>query len=206
MTEAYPLRWPEGWPRTKTRSFGGFQVSPAKAMASLFENMRKLGVTHLVVSSNCKLRLDGQPYAEDLTAQLPDPGVAVYFQYRARPMVMAQDAYIQPFANIRSLALAIEAMRSIKRHGGGHMMQRSFDGFAQLPPPDGGATYTKRPWREVLEVGDIGALPAAAQIAIAEAFYKTRARSAHPDVAGGSAEKMAELNIAIEDARKELEA
>src|SRR5204862_2536341 len=105
----------------------------------------------------------------------------------------------------RSLGIAIEAMRAIERHGGGHMMQRSFDGFAQLPPP-GGHGYHKKPWRTVLEMplSVYGALPTEAQTVIAEATYKKMARKAHPDQDGGSPEEMAELNLAIEDARAEL--
>lgn len=38
---------------------------------------------------------------------------------------------------------------------------------------------------------------------MAEANYRTRARQAHPDN-GGSHERMAELNAAIDEARKEL--
>ena len=77
-----------------------------------------------------------------------------------------------PYANIRSLALAVKAMRAIERYGGGHMMERSFAGFAQLPPPEGESTIPRRPWREVL--GRIGmAGPNFAQLAGAEASCKT---------------------------------
>lgn len=210
MTEAYPLQWPDGWPRAKSRRGSShFSVTPEKAMLSLLENLRRLRVTGIVISSNCKLRRDGVPYAEDLRDfQMRDPGVAVYFQYLGKAMVMAQDAYTAPYANARSLALAIEAMRSIERHGGGHMMQRSFDGFAQLPPPGGGTEFYKTPWRLVLElpVEPYGALPKDHQLLLAEGAYKTRARKAHPDSPGGDAAKMAELNVAIEDARQELQA
>jgi hypothetical protein len=48
-----------------------------------------------------------------------------------------------------------------------------------------------------------GALPKGNQLILAEAAYKERARKAHPD-AGGTAEAMAELNVAIGDAREEL--
>lgn len=204
MTTAYPLAWPPGWPRVKSRNRNvPFSVTPDKAVASLYGELRKIGATHLVVSSNAPLRNDGTPYRDALSERLADPGVAVYFQRSARPMVMAQDAYSMPYANIRSLALAVEAMRAIERHGGGHMMERSFAGFAQLPPPEGERPKPQRPWRQVL--GLIGmAGPNFAQLAGAEASYKTLARSSHPDAPGGSHEAMAELNIAIEQAREEL--
>lgn len=205
MTEAYPLRWPAGWPRAKGRILGGFQVSPDKAVLSLLENLRKIRATNVVVSSNCPLRQDGTPYRDALTSRLPDPGVAVYFQYHGKPMVMAQDAYVLPLANARSLALAIEAMRAIERHGGGHMMQRSFDGFAQLPPPNGGASAPIRPWREVLGMEGVDpSLIAEFQRPIVEDRYRKLAKERHPDTPTGSAEAFAELNNAVETARAEL--
>lgn len=174
-------------------------------MLSLFSNLRRIKATNVVISSNCRLRNDGRPYAEDLKdSSMADPGVAVYFQYTARPMVMAQDAYNAPFANMRSLALAVEGLRTIERHGGGHMMQRSFEGFAALPPPGGSGGFEKRPWRVVLDQELFVTLPVDKQLILAEAEYKSLARVLHPDAPGGDAEKMAELNIAIEDARQEL--
>jgi len=208
MTQAYPLKWPDGWPRAKSRKgYSAFQVSPETVMRSLWDNLRKLRATGIVVSSNCKLRADGLPYAEDLKyTGHKDPGVAVYFQFLGKPMVMAQDAYNAPFANMRSLALAIDAMHAIERHGGGHMMQRSFDGFAALPPPGGTTGFQKKPWRVVLDmpIEAYGPLPDDAQAAVAETRYKKLARERHPDTPGGSADAMAELNLAIEDARQDL--
>lgn len=210
MTTAYPLQWPPGWPRSRTiggMGLGRFQCSPGVALRGLHDELGRLRAQHVVVSSNCKLSNSGLPYAEDLDARLKDPGVAVYFQFKAKPMVMAQDIYSRPWANMRSLSLAIGAMRAIERHGGGYMMERSFAGFAQLPPPEGGASASLRPWREVLDMDADAykAIPSDGQLSIAEARYRERARKAHPDN-GGSAEAMAELNVAVEAARAELAA
>ena len=71
------------------------------------------------------------------------------------------------------------------------MLEKAFDGFLALAPPD-----WKKPWREVFGVepdwqGDITAL------------YREKARNRHPD-AGGSDTLMAELNVAYTEARNEL--
>jgi hypothetical protein len=92
---------------------------------------------------------------------------------------------------MRSLTLAIEAMRQLERHGGGTMMERAFTGFAAIAPPD-----WKKPWREVFGVkpdwqGDITAL------------YREKAKNRHPDT-GGSDSLMAELNVAFAEAKREL--
>lgn len=204
MTDAYPLRWPEGWPkRTGYMGSGPFKgLTPEKAVNSLRHELRLLSAQHVVISSNLRPR---NYVGEAKTDARQQPGIALYFTLKARAMTMAQDVYSSPYANMRSLALAIEAMRQLERHGGGHMMQRAFDGFARLPPPKGAATYQKRPWREVLELPSsiYAALPKANQLILAEAAYKERAKKAHPDT-GGTAEAMAELNVAIGDAREEL--
>jgi hypothetical protein len=160
-----------------------------RARDQLLEELKRLRATNPIISSNIALRRDGIPYADQ--RRLDDPGVAVYFTLRNKPMVMARDAYQTVAGNLRSLTLAIEAMRQLERHGGSTMMERAFSGFAALTPPD-----WKKPWRQVFGVkpdwrGDITAL------------YREKARNRHPD-AGGSDTVMAELNVAYEEAKQEL--
>ena len=49
---------------------------------------------------------------------------------------MACDRFDNAAANMRSLGLAIEAMRQLERHGVGTMMERAFTGFVALPAPE----------------------------------------------------------------------
>jgi hypothetical protein len=207
--DAYPLRWPEGWPRTMMgchKSCYSFQnLTPEKAVSSLLHELKLLGASHVVINCNAMVRGDGRPRSDDLKLRISQPGVALYFQYNGRSMTMAQDAYDAPYANIRSLALAISAMRAIERHGGGHMMQRSFDGFAQLPPPEGSSAPAQRPWRVVLGMEGVDrSLIAEFQRPIVEDRYRRLAKEMHPDMPGGSHEAFAELNGAVEKAREEL--
>ena len=195
--EAYPLQWPDGWPRTpdykreSDNRFGGkvYGLTMGRARDHLLAELERLGAKSVVISTNVALRGDGLPYATQ--RQITDPGVAVYFMLKKRPLVMARDQYKTVAGNIRSLTLAIEAMRQLERHGGSTMMERAFSGFAAIAPPD-----WKKPWREVFGVdpewrGDISAL------------YREKARNRHPD-AGGSDQLMAELNVAYQEARREL--
>jgi hypothetical protein len=195
MTEAFPLQWPDGWPRAKRRDhdrkFHGrvYGLAPGRARDQMLDELRQLGAKEVVVSSNVALRRDGLPYSQQ--ARLIDPGVAVYFKLRGRPLVMAQDRFESVAGNMRSLALAIAAMRQLARHGGGTMMERAFTGFAAIAPPD-----WKKPWREVFGIkpdwhGDITKL------------YREKARHRHPD-AGGNDALMAELNIAYAEAKREF--
>jgi len=196
VIEAYPLKWPDGWPRTPSHRrendhrFGGRGgITVGRARDRLMDELRLLGATDIVVSSNVPIRPDGLLYADN--KRLDDPGIAVYFKFKKKPLVMARDAFISVAGNLRTLGLAIEGLRQLERHGGSLMLERAFTGFLAIAPPD-----WKKPWREVFGIkpdwaGDITEL------------YRAKARTRHPD-AGGSDTLMAELNVAYEEARREL--
>lgn len=217
MTEAYPLRWPDGWPRTpessRTRGShfrrGGWNGSlPTFAMGRsdvMTELQRMGGVTNVTISSNVPVRVDGVPQGnfDPNKTTMKDPGVAVYFMRKGRPYAMAQDAYDTTGVNLRSLALAIEAMRAIERHGGGTMAGRAFDGFAALPPPVG--ARPKRPWWEVLRYSPHPEDREFLSAPEVEARFRALAKKLHPD-AGGSDDEMSELNEARDEAIREITA
>jgi hypothetical protein len=151
--------------------------------------LRLLGATDIVVSTNVPVKADGLLYADN--KRLDDPGIAVYFKYKKKSLVMARDGFVSVAGNLRSLTLAIDGMRQLERHGGSLMLEKAFTGFLAIAPPD-----WKKPWREVFGIkpdwsGDI------------EKLYREKARIRHPD-AGGNDTLMAELNVAYDDARQEL--
>ena len=205
MTQAYPLQWPEGWPRTnpycreagdkfKRGGSGGRSARPtiAATRTELANELELLGARHIVLSSNVELRLDGQPYSNRRAPE--DPGIAVYFTLDGEPMVMAQDTYARVADNIRSLTLAISGMRQMQRHGGGTMLKRAFSGFSALPPPDPNGVIVperQKAWNEVLGVSPDCAL------VVAEAAWKALSRSTPEN-------DRYEINAAIETARKVL--
>lgn len=195
MTQAYPLQWPEGWARTPSHQRSEnrrFSTTFIKARSQLFAELDRLGASNAVVSSWLPLRNDGLPRADAARSRLPDPGVAVYFTYRGKQMVMARDVYNSVHDNLRSIGLAIEHLRGLDRHGGATMMERAFEGFAALPPPG-----AKGDWRMALG-------SSVATLAEAEARYRELAKLRHPDAPGGSHDKMSELNAAILAARNQL--
>lgn len=146
----------------------------------LYDELHRLGAMDAVVSTNHKPDCYGTPVASRRSSR-SDDGVAIYFVLKRKPMAMACDRYNNAAANMRSLALAIDAMRQLDRHGGGTMMDRAFSGFTALPPPG-------VPWWEVLEWR-----PDASR-EVVEANYRRLARDRHPDSEGGSHEAMTALN------------
>lgn len=222
--QAYPLCWPEGWPRTpehirddgarfksgdvfegygeQRRYVGRKPITFDKARRLLRDELERLGAKSVVMSTNAALRLDGEPRGNAAEKRSIDPGIAVYFTYKGKPMVMAQDAFATLAANTRSLGLAIDAMRSLERHGGGTMMERAFAGFTALPPPEG--SQPKRAWWTVMNYSADPDERIDLTIDEVKARYRALAKRRHPDADGGSEALMAELNVAMEDAERNL--
>lgn len=220
MAESYPLQWPEGWPRTpvqrradgqqfSTRNYdyagqgyrGWSAITFDRARRLLVDELDRMKAKSLVISTNIPVRSDGLPYSNDAKRRVEDPGVAIYFMLKGKQMVMAQDLYNNVPANLRSLGMAIEAMRALERHGGGTMTERAFRGFSALPPPEG--EKPRRPWWEVMRYSADPAERVILSPAEIKARYNTLAKQRHPD-AGGSTEEMSELNAALEDAQRDL--
>jgi len=188
MTTAYPLVWPDGWPRTppQRRQRSAFRVTPDKARLNLLNQLKLLGAQagRTVISSNVMLRQDGQPYADALRRAPADPGVAVYFVLKGKPFAMARDLYLSPHENMHALGHAIEHMRGLERHGGAHMVDRAFSGFTALPAP-----APSKQWWEVLGI------PRESSRADIIAAHRKLAMEHHPD-RGGDADRAAEINAA----------
>lgn len=206
---AFPLVWPVGWVRTvrggqrraafskAARKSGESwisrrSVSVNDATEFLRGELRRLGVSgNYVISTNLKLRIDGQPYSN-----LPEPGdsgAAVYFKLRAgsvvRDQVLACDKWNRVADNIMAIAKHIEAMRAQDRWGVGSIEQ-AFNGYLALP------METTRPWWVVLDISKEGATPESVNAA-----YKRKAMTCHPD-RGGSADEWNELQRAQDVALK----
>jgi hypothetical protein len=191
MVEAYPLWWPEGWKRTERyrRQSSRFKTGFAVSRDLLLDEIRRLGGRQVVLSTNIPLRNDGLPYA---SAKEPeDSGVAVYFQYKNKPMCFACDRYIYTKENIHAVAKTIEALRGIERWGASDMMERAFTGFMALPEK------ASQPWREIL-----GSIPVT--LDAIESRFRELAKQHHSDIPGGNDEKMRELLSARDAAKLEL--
>jgi len=128
------------------------------------------------------LRQDGYPRAD--ARQPEDPGVAVYFTRKKKPVCFACDKFDRVWKNMRAIQRTIEAMRGIERWGSSQLLERAFQGFAALPERTGAA------WWDVLGVS---ANASADEIRQA---YRELARVRHPD-AGGTHEGFVALQEAL---------
>lgn len=190
MTEAYPLQWPNAWPRSKYQQNAQFKVTMGEAVEHLYNELDRLGASDVVVSSNMRLRLDGKPYAEQ--RRMDDEGVAVYFTLNGEQQCIPCDKWTTVKDNVRAIGLTVQALRSLERWGAKEMVNAAFRGFKALPETAIVTPYTKRPWHEVLEVA-----PTASPEVI-KASYRQKMLKAHPDH-GGSMEEFQEVQNALRE-------
>lgn len=187
MTQAYPLHWPKEWPRTTKTGSSQFKTSLSGALNNVqkalahFSNDSGKKIENMVISSNVTL---GE--------QKPsDPGVAIYFTWDGITTCIAVDRYTKVEDNLQAIFHVLEAERTKLRHGGLNLVRAAFRGYAALPPPS-----SSKPWWEVLMVDKN------AHITVIEVKFKALAKKYHPDM-GGDPNKMAELNNAYMEAKKE---
>lgn len=222
MIPAYPLHWPEGWPRTpynrrELAKFGKRETRGSNSYSSLtnlsvmdgvkrvLEQLETMGVSRndLVISTNLQTRLDGFPRSD--AANPADAGVSVWWETRkGGRKVIAIDRYTRVADNLAAIAATLDAMRAIERHGGAEIQDRAFTGFTPLPAPETPLQAKQRPWRDVL-----GLTSWERSLQAVEDAYRRLASEAHPDKNPNDPEahaRMAELNAARDLARKELQA
>lgn len=184
--EAYPLAWPDGWPRrdSSRRTGSRYEVSFLRARDELARQLKLAGARHPVISTNVPLRRDGLPLAN--MAEPKDPGVAVYWDDRkGKARVIACDCWRTVRENLRAVGLTIEALRTIERTGASELLERAYSGFARLPAaPDCWSVLGLSKGTPTERVSD---------------RYRELARQHHPD-RGGNAETMSRINAAYQEA------
>ena len=185
--EAYPLTWPQGWPRKQSYQRSRAKFSTSGRVLSVMDGIQRvllelerLGVKRddLVISTDIPTRLDGLPRSD---RTVTDPGVAVYWLKGKATRCMAIDRYDRVADNLAAIAATLEAMRAIERHGGAEILDRAFTGFVALPAPE--------QWWQVLGVAENAT---GGEI---DAAYRRLAALHHPDRGGDSAQ-MARINTA----------
>lgn len=204
QAERYPLAWPLGWPRTAMRSVARFgsrgdgiglkRMTVATALARLEGELDRLRCTDVVLSTNVRLRVSGIVHG-DGKPDNGDPGVAVYFRHKNKPIVLACDKWTTVPDNITAIAEHVRAIRGMDRYGVGRLEQ-ALAGYTRLLPG-------RRAWFEVL---GLRTLPMMNDDGwkVVEDRYKLLALTLHPDKSTGNTEKFAELSEAYQIAKQEF--
>lgn len=168
----FPLSWPVGWGRTKNfeRKSSQFGKHSIISSARILENeIRLMHGKGMIISTNLRVRNDGLPYSNQ---RMPDDaGVAVYFEWKKKPIVFACDKYKTVEDNLWAIVKHLEALRGQERWGVGSLDQ-AFAGYMALPDP------VTRKWWEVLGV------PSDSDDATIKMAYLRLAKIHHPDAGG----------------------
>lgn len=194
MTQAYPLHWPLGYPRTKYPGRSQFRTTLDTAANNVTKALRSFAkdsgkdIVNLVVSSNVTL----------MNANPKDSGVALYFTWDNMDCCIAVDRYGTPAENLQAIMHIIEAERTKLRHGGLNIVRATFRGFAALPPPTGPDGQIAPPWWHVLGFESEGQ----ATLQESEIRWRKAVKEKHHD-AGGNA---AEFNVVADAIRQAREA
>jgi hypothetical protein len=202
-SDSFPLKWPNARPRTDKwkRKAAPFKTSMARARDNMLLELRRLGATQIVISSNVEIYMRGGqyiPYA-DQTKQKEDPGVAVYYMWKGEQYCLSCDKYNSVMDNMQAINKTVEAIRGIERWGTGEMMRAAFQGFKELPEAP---RQAKKEWWQVMCYQQKpGTAPW--DWAGIEAQYKSLAKKLHPDMPGGLTSAFQELSAAFEEAKKE---
>ncbi len=192
MIEAYPLQWPIGYKRTDPyrRFRSQFKQSMDRAQQFLHDEIKRIGGSELIVSTNIPVRKDGMLYSDWMSRKIDDPGVAIYFKYKNRDILMCCDQYTAVWENVYALGKGIEALRGMERWGVSDFIERAFTGFTALPEKI--VINQKSIW-EILGLS----FKPESTVQIHQA-YKQQVKKVHPDINGGSAVAFHELQQAYE--------
>lgn len=186
------------WPgsRTSRRQRDRFDTSWSSTLDLLERELRHLGGTHIVIEIALKedqIRLDGWPRAD---ARPSDPGVVISFDSRYGPLRYATDVFFDWQANVRAVALGLEALRKVDRYGITRRGEQ-YKGWKQLPPGIalGPAGFDSREAAAefLSKHSSFGSVKAPAATLIdnperARLAYREAAKRLHPDAGGDTAE------------------
>jgi hypothetical protein len=199
----------DSWPGTPTKPRDRmpayrFRASWPNTIELLWRELRLLDARQVVVQVDVtegEIRQDGLPRAN---ARPSGPGVILAFESRHGPLRYACDAYDHFQANIRAIALSLEALRAVDRHGITKTGEQ-YRGWQALPAPTTGPMSVEAAARFIADHS--GGAVTAQQVldgwhhGQGTTTYRLAAARLHPDRDGGNAE----LFVRLQEARQVLD-
>lgn len=170
-----PLLWLKQQPRTirpNRSQFGSHTVH--KSANFLTGELERLGAKNCLISSNLKIRLDGNGFYSN--QKVDDVGIVVYFDLKGKGKAMACDKWDRIEHNLWALYLSVSAIRGLERWGGSELLEGLFTGFKALPSPE---DVTSKEINYFQEVNNFEEL---------RICYKKLAMKLHPDTGGDANE------------------
>ena len=210
MTAEWPwyarFRPIQQWPgeNTRNRRTSNFSASWSATLSLLDRELCQLGAKNVVIQVSLTerdIRLDGYPRAN---ARPDHPGVIVSLDSAYGPLSYPCDTFTSWQDNLRAVALALEALRSVDRYGVTKRGEQ-YTGWKQLPEGrpmpaamtrDEAAQFLAQHGApDLISLGGWGHLREPAHVVERDRVYKAAARKLHPD-AGGTTEDFQRLQEA----------
>lgn len=174
--------WP-GAP-TRNRKRNRFRASYSDTLKVLDLELRMLRASQIVLQvalSEEDIRLDGKPRAGSRPSH---PGVILAFKSKYGPLSYPCDTFASWEENLRAIALALTALRTVDRYGVTRRAEQ-YRGWSQLPPPlvteppmDNAAAYTV--FAQYVNGDDLN------KNTLAD-IYRRAVKATHPDTGGDAA-------------------
>jgi len=171
------------WPGTLTarRSRAKFKSSYPDTLKLLDRELRNLAARNVILQvalSADDIRLDGRPRANSRTAH---PGVILSFESRFGPLSYPCDTFDNWEDNLRAIALALDALRTVKRYGVGQSGEQ-YRGWSALPP--GRPVEPKIDKASAIKLLQKYAQATIGNVEEAKAAYRNALKETHPDRGG----------------------
>lgn len=168
--EKFPLTWPDGFPTTEYRVQSKFDCNLATARDGIVAQLKLLGVSKYVLSTNAQRNKKGE--LTDGRLIYPNPGVALYFIYNDDEKVIACDKWKYLHENLRAVEKSLDAIRGLERWGCSDITNRAIGNMKALPEHAG---ESNKAWWQVL-----GVKQNASQEEIKKTYWAL-AKKYHPD-------------------------
>lgn len=177
----YEFRPIDEWPGEPTphgkRQKSQFSAPWSKTIDLLDRELGFLKATSVVIQADVsanEIRLDGMLYAN---SRPRSPRVVLSFDSKHGPLSYPCDRYTDWQANVRAIALALEALRAVDRYGVTRRAEQ-YKGWEKLPAP---ATNGQA---AIKILAQFSGLPPADVQRSPEAAYRAAVSKTHPDTGG----------------------
>lgn len=185
-------QWPGDMTPDHHRRRSPFSAGYGTTLQQLDHELGELGARNVVLQvalTDADIRLDGRPRAK---ARAHHPGVILAFDSHYGPLKYAVDTFTTWEANIRAIALALEALRKVDRYGVTKRGEQ-YTGWRALPAAAGKTSESAADtiWR-LMPTNDDRLELTRSEIArspmIQRAAYRRAATKHHPDAGGDPAD------------------
>ena len=188
--DKWPWKQRASWQR-KSTPFGATFTQTLDLLESELTHLRAKDIVIQAQTEMSQIRNDGWMKSN---ARVDGPAVILTFESRGSVYSYPCDTYNHWHANLRAIALSLEALRKVDRYGVTSNSEQ-YQGFKRLAAADPAAERNAA--LEVLAKLSGMFLSGAPEPETIDSAYKAAARRCHPDVPGSSPEEWAKLRAAM---------